>query len=45
MSAEKAGNFVLKDQFGNDFELYENLDKKILLILNRSIEGQLCRIY
>ena len=32
MVEEIAENFTLKDQFGNDFNLYEKLTKKILLI-------------
>ncbi len=26
-----APNFILKDEAGNDFELYKNLDKQVLL--------------
>ncbi|RPI70320.1 MAG: peroxiredoxin, partial [Ignavibacteriales bacterium] len=32
MIGETAEDFTLKDQFGNDFNLYANLRKKILLI-------------
>lgn len=30
-TGETASNFVLKDESGNDFELYKNLDKQVLL--------------
>lgn len=42
MSPEKAENFILKDQFGNDFELYKNLDKKILLIFYPKDKSIVC---
>lgn len=42
MPPEKAGNFILKDQFGNDFELYKNLDKKILLIFYPKDKSMVC---
>ena len=29
---DKVENFRLKDQFGNQFDLYENLDKNVLLV-------------
>lgn len=32
MIGKTAENFILKDQFGNDFELYKNLDTKLLLV-------------
>lgn len=32
MPGKIALDFILKDQDGNDFELYQNLDKKVLLV-------------
>jgi peroxiredoxin Q/BCP len=37
-----APNFKLKDQNGNDFELYENLNKKVLLIFYPKDETPVC---
>lgn len=37
-------NFVLKDQDGNDFDLYENLDKKILLVFYPKDNSPVCSI-
>ncbi len=42
MALKKAGNFTLKDQFGNEFELYKNLDKKILLVFYPKDESPVC---
>ena len=32
MVGEFAGNFLLKDQYGNEFELYRNVDRRVLLV-------------
>ena len=37
-----AENFILKDQNGNNFELYKNLDKKILLIFYPKDNSYVC---
>ena len=37
-------NFVLKDQNGKDFNLYENLDKKILLVFYPKDNSPVCSI-
>jgi thioredoxin-dependent peroxiredoxin len=37
-------NFVLKDQDGNDFSLYENLDKKILLVFYPKNNTAVCNL-
>ena len=42
MSLQKAENFILKDQFNNDFELYKNLDKNILLIFYPKDKSLVC---
>ena len=31
-AGDLVSNFVLKDENGNDFELYKNLDKQVLLV-------------
>jgi peroxiredoxin len=40
----KAENFILKDQFGNDFELYKNLYKKVLLIFYPKDKSRVCSL-
>jgi thioredoxin-dependent peroxiredoxin len=42
MSFKKAENFVLKDQDGNEFELYKNLNMKILLIFYPKDNSLVC---
>lgn len=42
MTVRKAENFVLRDQDGNNFELYKNLDKNILLIFYPKDESLVC---
>ena len=37
-------NFVLKDQDGNDFSLYENLNKKILLVFYPKDNSTVCNL-
>ena len=42
MVAETAHNFKLTDQNGNEFELYKNLDKNILLIFYPKDKSSVC---
>jgi len=42
MIGEIAENFILKDQYGNEFELYENLDKRILLVFYPKDDSPVC---
>lgn len=42
MEGETAPNFILKDQEGNEFELYKNLDKKILLVFYPKDHSPVC---
>lgn len=42
MSLKKAENFILKDQYGNDFELFKNLDKSVLLIFYPKDNSPVC---
>ena len=35
-------NFILKDENGNDFELYKNLDKKVLLVFYPKDDTLVC---
>lgn len=42
MIGEKVENFRLKDQHGNYFDLYENLDKNILLIFYPKDNSRVC---
>jgi peroxiredoxin len=37
-----ARNFSLKDQYGNEFELYKNLDKRILLVFYPKDDSPVC---
>jgi peroxiredoxin Q/BCP len=37
-----AKNFILKDQFGNEFELFKNLDKSVLLIFYPKDNSPVC---
>ncbi len=37
-------NFFLKDQDGNDFELYQNLDKKVLLVFYPRDKSLVCTL-
>ena len=39
---ETAPNFILKDEKGNKFELYKNLDKKILLVFYPKDDTPVC---
>lgn len=40
----KAGNFVLKDQYGNDFELYKNLSSSLLLVFYPKNKSLVCSV-
>jgi len=40
----KVENFILKDQQGGDFELYKNLDKKILLVFYPKDKSPVCSL-
>ncbi len=42
MVGDIAKNFSLKDQYGNEFELYKNLDKKILLVFYPRDDSPVC---
>ena len=42
MVGDIAENFILKDQYGNDFELYKNLDKRILLVFYPKDDSPVC---
>lgn len=42
MIGKTAENFVLKDQQGNVFELYKNLDKKVLLVFYPKDNTSVC---
>jgi len=42
MTGDAAPNFILKDQNGNDFELYKNLDQKILLVFYPKDHSPVC---
>lgn len=42
MPSKKAENFILKDQWGEDFELYKNLDKYILLVFYPKDNSTVC---
>ena len=42
MVGDIAKNFSLKDQNGNEFELYKNLDKKILLVFYPRDDSPVC---
>lgn len=42
MVGETAENFILKDQYGKDFELYKNLDKNILLVFYPADDTFVC---
>lgn len=42
MVGEIAKNFSLKDQHGNEFELYKNLDKRILLVFYPKDDSPVC---
>lgn len=42
MIGETVENFILKDQMGNDFNLYENLDKKVLLVFYPKDNSPVC---
>jgi peroxiredoxin len=37
-----APNFILKDEVGNDFELYKNLDKQVLLVFYPKDDTLVC---
>ena len=39
---ESAQNFILKDQYGKDFELYKNLDHKVLLVFYPKDHSPVC---
>ncbi len=42
MLNETAPNFKLKDQNGNEFELYNNLDQKVLLVFYPKDDSPVC---
>lgn len=42
MVGDIARNFSLKDQHGNEFELYKNLDKRILLVFYPKDDSPVC---
>ena len=42
MVGEIAENFSLKDQYGNQFELYKNLDKRVLLVFYPKDDSPVC---
>lgn len=42
MPSGKVENFKLRDQHGNEFELYKNLDKKVLLIFYPKDKSLVC---
>lgn len=42
MIGERAENFILKDQYGKDFELYKNLDTKVLLVFYPKDNSMVC---
>lgn len=44
MPFKKAENFILKNQRGEDFELYKNLDKYILLIFYPKDNSRVCSV-
>ena len=42
MVGDIAKNFSLKDQYGNEFELYKNLDERILLVFYPKDDSSVC---
>lgn len=44
MKGDIVENFILKDQGGNDFNLYENLDKKVLLVFYPKDNSPVCSL-
>ncbi len=42
MVGDIAKNFILKDQYGNVFELYDKLDKRILLVFYPKDDSPVC---
>lgn len=42
MNGEIAPDFILKDQNGNDFQLYKNLDHKVLLVFYPKDSSPVC---
>jgi len=42
MIGEKAPDFTLKDQFGNDFHLYEKIGKPVLLLFYPKDDSLIC---
>ncbi len=42
MSIQKAENFILKDQWGKNFELYTNLDRYVLLVFYPKDNSTVC---
>ena len=42
MVGEYADDFTLKDQYGNEFNLYDNLNKKILLVFYPNDDTPVC---
>ena len=42
MVGREVNNFSLKDQFGNEFDLYKNLNKNILLIFYPKDNSRVC---
>ena len=41
-AGDLVSNFVLKDENGNDFELYKNLDKQVLLVFYPKDDTAVC---
>lgn len=42
MVGQSVQNFILPDQNGNDFDLYKNLDKNILLVFYPKDNSPVC---
>ena len=42
MIGKLAPNFILKDQFGKEFELYKNLDRNLLLVFYPKDDSMVC---
>ena len=42
MISKLAPNFILKDQFGKEFELYKNLDRNLLLVFYPKDDSLVC---
>ena len=44
MVGDIAKNFSLKDQYGNEFELYNNLDNRVLLVFYPKDDSPVCTL-